>query len=236
MRAMLLACALCVFAASFAVAAEDPQRFVTVEGTGSVTAIPDMARINMAVQARHLEMALARERVVEVTREFLELVGTLDIEEADVQTSGLTIHPEYRWDEKANQQELQGYLVRRQLDVELKDLSKLGELMEGAANVGVNEVSPPRLMSSRERELHREALAEAARDAEASARLLAQTLNVELGSVREITATQNMLPPPMYRMQNIEAMAVDANAAETYTTGDIRFEANVTATFDLLTD
>lgn len=234
MRAMLLACALCVFTFSVAVAAEDPRRVVTVEGTGSVTAVPDMARVNMAVQARHLEMTVARERVVDVTREFLELVGTLDIDEADVQTSGLTVHPEYRWDEKANQQELQGYLVRRQLDVELKDLSKLGELMEGAADVGVNEVSPPRLMSSRERELHREALAAAARDAEASATLLAKTLNVELGSVREITATQNRLPPPMYRMQAMEAMAADSGGAETYNTGDIRFEANVTASFDLL--
>jgi len=212
-------------------AAEAP-RTVTVDGTGSATAEPDLAYVSMAVQARDMDMGRAREQVVRTSQEFLEFCAGLGIERAKIQTTGLTIQPLYRWNDERNEQELQGYHVRRELTVEVVDLDRLGEVLEGAVDRGVNEVSTPRLASSREDELHRQALAAAARNAEANARVLADTLGVALGGVMQINASRLPVPGPMPAFDGI-AMARAAPAAESYSAGDLRFEAQVTATFGL---
>lgn len=225
---------ICLVLASVVAAAEETPRRVTVDGKGVVTAQPDMAHISMAIQARNIEVKDAREHAVDITRKFLALCDQLGIAEEKIHTSGLNIHPEYRWNEKTTQQELQAYLVRRQFNVELKELDNLGDLMEGAVDAGVNEVSPPRLASSRERELHREALAAAARDAEANARTLAETLGVTLGGVVEISSSLNVMPLSMQRAEMFGvSMNAPASGADTYAVGEIRVEANVTASFAL---
>ena len=221
----------CILAAAPA-HADEHLRTVTVDGKASLTAPPDMAYVSMAVQARDLDLGAARRQVVDVTVSFLEFCEQQGIEPSKVRTTGLSIQPQYRWDEESNQQELQAYLVRRQLDVEIGDLDLLGTLIEGAADIGVNEVSPPRLASSSADELHREALAVAARDARSNAKVLAETLGASLGAVVEVTARRQPVPRPGPVMERVQLAAADG-AAESYATGDIRFEASVTATFEL---
>lgn len=219
-------------------AAEDSPRTVTVDGRGEVSAAPDHARVDMAIEARHAEMEKARSDALTVTRAFLAVTKKLGLEDKDVRSSGLTIHPEYRWNDVARRQELIGYLVQRQFEVRLTDLDRLGELLEGAVDAGVNQVSPPQLLSSREKELRRAALAAAARDAEANARLLAETLGAKLGAARQVTTLGVAVPQPFYRerMMADAAMGMGQPASETYGTGEIRIEASVTATFDLAPD
>ena len=96
-------------------------------------------------------------------------------------------------------------------------------------------MSPPQLKSSRERDLHRQALALAAEDARANANQLAETLDVRLGDVLEINASQQVLPSPIIRNERL-AMASMADASQVYESGEMRFEASVTARFELLSE
>ena len=216
--------------------AEDTTRFVTVDGRGTVSVAPDSARLSMAVQARNIDLSAARERVVAVSRKFLELCERIGIDDADIQASGLTMRPEYRWNPDTQEQVLQGYLVRRQLEIDLEDLEQLGAVIEGAVDAGVNEVSPPALFSTREPDLRREALAAASRDALANAEAIAASLGVSVGPVVEVNAAQGGVPRPMRFEMAEMAMAADGAAAETYSVGNIRVEASVTATFELRAD
>jgi uncharacterized protein len=224
---------------SLAVQAEEP-RTITVSGSGRVNVVPDTARISLAVERRDPVMRTARDATVKVTRDFLALCSRLGIKESRIQTAGLTMQPEYRWDEKQNQQVFIGYFVQRQLAVEVNDLDRLGELIEGAVDIGVNQVSPPMFDSSKRPELTRQALAAASEDARANAERIAATLGVKLGPVRLVAAGDGFGPPPMplQRMQMKGAMlaeaAMAAPPAETYTPGDILIESRVSASFDVL--
>jgi hypothetical protein len=228
----LLACLLLL---AVAASAEERPRSITVGGQGSARAEPDLARLSMAVQKLDPLMPRAREEVLGVTRKFLALCQKLGIDPKKVRTSGLIVRAEYRWDGKTNQQVQIGYTVQRELQVEVADLQRLGELVEGAVDAGVNQISPPQLVSSRERELHREALSAAARDAEANARAVAESLGAKLGAVRELSAADLSVPPPipMVRAMAVRDGAADSGA-DTYATGTLKFDAQVTATFDLL--
>jgi uncharacterized protein YggE len=208
-------------------------RTISVSGTGNIDATPDIARLSLAVQRRDASMQVARDTTVKVSNAFIALCKKLGIKEAKIRTSGLTIQPEYRWDQKENQQVFVGYYVQRQLEVELTDLNKLGDVIEGAIDAGVNQVSPPQLDSSKRKELSRDALAAAAADAKANAERIATSLGVKVGAVRTITAGGAAPPPMPMKAMRVQAMAADG-AAESYTPGEIGFESRVEATFDLV--
>jgi uncharacterized protein YggE len=233
MRSGLLV--LCLLGSSMAALADQEPRTISVSGTGTVDAVPDIARLRLAVQRRDLNMQAARDATVKVSRDFIALCNRMGVKESKVRTAGLTIQPEYRWDQKQGLQVFTGYLVQRQLEVELNDLDKLGELIEGAVNAGVNEVSPPELDSSQRRELARQALAAAATDARSNAQRIADTLGVKLGALRNIDAHSNQPRPPgpMMRMAAMSAEA-DGGAAASYTPGEISVDAQVSATFDVV--
>ena len=211
-------------------------RTISVSGTGNIDATPDIARLALAVQRRDTNMQVARDATVKVSKAFLALCSKLGIKESKIRTSGLTIQPEYRWDEKENKQIFTGYFVQRQLQVEINDLDKLGDVIEGAIDAGVNEVSPPALDSSKKKELTRDALAEATADAKANAERIATSLDVKLGPVRTVVAGGSAPPPMPMQEMRVSAMAMsDASAkSANYVPGEISFESRVDATFDVI--
>ncbi len=216
--------------------AQEPQpRSVSVSGVGEVEATPDAAYISMAIEARHKNLSAAQDEVDGKVKSFLKLVDDLDIDRKFVKTVGKNVRPEYEWDDKARKRHHIGYYVDRQLQVDLRDLDKLGALLHRAVESGVNQVSPPQLRSTQERELRRQALARAAEDAQANAEVLAKALDAKLGEVRQISAQNEVYhPQPVYRMAAMKMEAAGDMAAEqTYESGQIRFTTNVSATFDL---
>jgi len=211
-------------------------RTISVSGTGTIDATPDIARLSLAVQRRDVSMQVARDETVRVSKAFLALCKKLGIPENKIRTSGLTINPEYRWDEKENRQVFTGFFVQRQLQVEITDLDKLGNVIEGAIDAGVNEVSPPALDSSKAKELNRDALAAATADAKANAERIASSLGVKLGAVRTVVAGGASPPPMPMQEMRVMAMASDSagKAAANYVPGEISFEGRVEATFDVI--
>jgi len=217
----------------FNVAWADPERSVTVSGSGFVEVKPDIARIQMTISERNPSLEVAQQAVGNVTAQVLKLVDELKIERQYITTIGTTIRPNYRWNREKEQQELLGYIAERSIQIELRDLDKLGSLIEGAVQVGVNQVSPPVLDYLDRGDAYRQALARAAEDARSNATTISRTLNTKLGGVIELTTVTNSPgPQPMYRMQ-AEAMAADTGS-QTYNAGNIRLEANITATFELV--
>jgi len=206
-------------------------RAVAVSGSATVSMIPDQASINMSIQIRSKDLQDAQAQVGGIANRFLELTDELDIDRKNVQTVGATVRPEYRWNKGRNQQELIGHIAERRLQVELKDLDKLGALLEGAVEAGINNVSPPQLSSSNEKESYRDALALAAKDARGNAAAIAVALDAQLGNVITISSARQNMPRPMYRMEM--AMAADAAPKESYNAGDISITVNTNATFEL---
>jgi uncharacterized protein YggE len=212
---------------------EEDRRTISVKGQGTVTTAPDIAYLNMSVQVRKLRLDSAQQEVGNVVQRFLGLTTSLGIERSLVQSTGAVIRPDYEWDKTTRTQKLVGYTSERQLQVEVKDLEQLGKLIEGAVNAGVNRVSPPRFDSTKRKELYREALALAAADARENASVLAETLDAKLGEALSVSAGNNYQPRPPQPMMRAEMAMSDAAPSETYNTGDIRFEATVSASFAL---
>lgn len=217
-----------------ALAADDLPRTITVAGLGSIEAAPDLARLSFAAERRDPSMRAARDAVLRVSRDLLALCQRLGIPEPKVRTTGLSIQPDYRYQKDGSPPVLAGYIVQRQLEVELGNLDRLGELIEGAIDAGVTQATPPELDSSRRADRNRDALAAAGEDARRNAERLAAALGARVGPVREVTVggAQPRPPMPLARMAMADAGMPEAAS---YTPGALRIEARVTVTFDLLT-
>lgn len=223
------------FAPLAAQAETDRPRTVSVSGSGEVAAEPDLAHVTLGVEARKPTLAEARAEVAKTIDRVLALTRDLRIDPKLVNATRVQVQPEYSWNEKDRKRLLLGYIVSRQVQVELRDLEQLGSLLERAVDAGVNQVSDPVLDSSKRKSLEREAMTKAVEDARLNAETLSRAAGTRLGPVRTLNGSASAPPMPMYR-RGAMAMADMAAAppAETYEPGEMKFTAMVNAEYDLL--
>ncbi|WP_022976742.1 SIMPL domain-containing protein [Nevskia ramosa] len=215
------------------------RRSVNVSGRGEVTATPDRARISMQVETTKLDLRAAQDQVSRIVRDYLAQVKALGIADADISTAGLSIQPQYDYSAKGGRKFL-GYQLTRGIEIVVRDLDKIGDVLLKATTAGINNVSDPQLESSKAEALTREALAKAAEDARAKAKVLADALGVKLGAVHTLNANAEFVPAPMAQKSRVLMMsAADAapesgNEALGFSAGQIRYNASVNADFDLV--
>jgi uncharacterized protein YggE len=235
MKLPTLALALLLAGTAAAYADEDERpRTIGVSGQGEVRAEPDRATVTLGVEARKPKLEDARAAVAKTVDSVLKLTRDLKIDPKQVRSTRINVQPEYNWGaNNANERTLIGYYVSRQVEVELYDLEKLGQLLEKSTDLGVNQLGDPRLDSSKRQDLTREALAKAVADARQNAEVIAKAAGARLGNARTINANTefSQAPAPMVR-----AMAMEAKAAggAPYQSGEMTFNATVNVQYDLI--
>ncbi len=237
-RRLVLPAVLLALAAPLLASADESAspRTVSVSGSGEISAEPDLAHVTLGVESRKPTLAEARAEVAASVERVLRLTRDLRIDPKYVNATRLQVQPEYNWNEKDRKRVLLGYLVSRQVQVELRDLEQLGPLLERAVDLGVNQVSDPTLDSSRRKELEREAMTRAVEDARLNAEALARAAGMKLGSVRTMNGSASGPPVPMYRARMVMSDAAAAPPApeESYQAGELKFGASVGMEYDLV--
>src|SRR4030095_4132247 len=96
-----------------------------------VAADPQRATVTLGVESRKQKLEDARAAVAKTVDAVLKLTRDLKIDPKLVRSTRINIQPEYNWGaNNANERTLIGYYVSRQVEVELHDLEKLGQLLE----------------------------------------------------------------------------------------------------------
>jgi hypothetical protein len=207
---------------------------VTVNGEGSVLAIPDQADLQLGVQAQNTDVNVAREEVSRRSGAVLAYLAQTGLPERHINATHISVEPQYRWDREREEQILTGYLVERSIEVRITDLSLFAAVVEGSADAGANRIAAPRLSHSDEDALRREALRLATADARANAAAVALALDVPLGDVVEVNALGASRPMPIAGDAMLRAASMEKATDEAgYQAGEMRFEARVQASFRL---
>ena len=215
------------------VLADEQVRTVTVSGSGTAEVTPDRATVHMSIVAREATIKAAQAKAADVAGRVLELADDMDISRDHVDTTGVSARPDYRWNRESEEPEMRGFIAERQITIRLEDLDRLGELVEGAVDAGVNQVSPPQLDSSKRKAMYRQALQAAAEDARTNAEQLAGALDAGIGQVLSISSgSAAQWPPNPYRAGALMASA-DAGGSESYNPAEMSVNASVTAVFEL---
>jgi uncharacterized protein YggE len=218
------------------VATVEEPRLVSTNGTGEIRAQPDMATVTIGVMARKPTLEAARQEANRVQNALLAVTRGLQIPDDKVSSTRISVQPEYTWNEPKRQREFVAYVVQRQLVVDLRDLDKLGPLMEKSLTAGANQVNDPVLDSSKRKDLERQALRLAVEDARRNADVLAGAVGMSVGRARNVTGNGAFQPPsPAPIVMMARAKAADAvESPQSYQTGEMVFTASANVTWDLV--
>jgi uncharacterized protein len=214
------------------------RRSVNVSGRGEVSATPDRARLSMSVEITKPDLRVAQAEVNRIVRDYLTQLKALGIKDDDLSTAGLSIRAEYDYSPKTGSRKFVGYHISRGIEIVIRELDKIGDVLLRATDAGINNVSDPALESSKADELQRQALAKAADDARVKAKVLADTLGVKLGPIHTLNANTEYTPPPLVQTGRFKALAaaapeVSGNDEIGFAAGQIKFAATINADFDL---
>ncbi|MEP3049274.1 MAG: SIMPL domain-containing protein [Roseibium sp.] len=225
-----------MFSAPAAYAEETSTRgSITMEGRGSVSVAPDMAVITTRVvtAAKTAPDALAQN-----TRDLSKVIETIkaaDIEAKDIQTSGFSIYPRYEriTDGSNRQPEIIGYEVRNGVEINVRDLGTLGNLLNTVVESGANAVDGIRFQVSDPDEKLDEARKAAVKAARHKAEIFSNAAGVELVNIITIAETGVQMPRPM--MMRAESMMMAKADAVPIEAGEETISASVTISWEITT-
>jgi uncharacterized protein YggE len=212
----LLAAALLPLAAAGALAQDVKPReaVVMVTGEGHSSVAPDMAIVTLSVVK---QSKTARDALDQNSKAMGAVLATLKeagIADRDLQTAGFSIQPQYNYPNGNNGQpqppELVGYQATNSLSVRIRDLSKLGSVIDQAVTLGVNQGGDIQFTNDKPEEALTAARKDAVADAMAKAKTLTDAAGVKLGHVIEIS--ENSIRPSPQPVFRATAMMKDAAA------------------------
>jgi uncharacterized protein YggE len=160
---------------------------VTVLGHGSVTVTPDIAMVTVGVTVAKPTLPEAQSEATTQMTAILEAIKAAGVSEDDIQTAFYSVNVLSNFDNMGNPTEVIGYQVSNQVNVTVRDLDKVGSLLEDVVAAGANTiygitfgVDDPSAAAS-------EARAAAVADARERAEELAQAAGLSLGRVLSIS-------------------------------------------------
>jgi uncharacterized protein len=193
--------------------------------TGESRAAPDRATILFTVDTRAATAAQAGEQNAARQTAVINALRQAGVAADAVQTVSYTISPEYQWDEPRRTQRIVGYVARNVIRLEVRELARIGPLIDVALRGGANEVSSLQFYSSRRDELRQEAVVLAVTRACREASAIARAAGGTLGPLMQANTSDGYMPPPAPPMP---MMRQEAAAADTpITPGDLEIRVNV---------
>ena len=226
---MRLLVSLTIIAILTAVAAFAEPGRLTVSGEGQVAIAPDMAEISLGVVTEDRSANAALKANSLATAAVLKRIDALGVEARDVQTTGLSLSP--IWSNSslssANGREITGFVAHNQVTLRLRDLSRLGRVLDAVVQDGANTfgglvfgLADPQSAKDQAREL-------AVKDALRKAAILVKGAGVGLGPILEISESAGGGPYPMAMQEMALSRAVPV--AE----GELTITATVQMTFEI---
>jgi uncharacterized protein YggE len=207
-------------------------RTLSVSGSGDALLAPDIAYIYVGVHTESPTAAEAVEENTSQTQGLIQAIREFGIDEKDIRTTNFSIYPMDRFDPATGLPSGEKvYAVDNTVYVTIRDLTKLGDLLDTAVQAGANNINSVQFDVADKDEALREARANAVKDAEAEAQALAQAAGLSLGEIQSISFSEAQ-PYPIFDGKG-GGGAVAEQAAVPIQPGQLTFTVSVNVTYAL---
>jgi hypothetical protein len=201
---------------------------VTVSGVGTVGAAPDMAEITSGVVTQAPTAAGALVANSQAMEKVLQSLAALGVAARDIQTTGISVSPQRRVVRgEGRPPEIVGYEVTNQVRVKVRDLGRLGRVLDEQVAQGANSVYGIRFGLADPAPLLDEARKRAMADARRRADLYAAAASLKIGRVVAVQEAGAAAPRPEMAARLMTAGAVPVAP------GEQEIQASVSVTFSL---
>ena len=205
---------------------------VSVSAEATSKRVPDVATISTGVVTRGADTNTAMRQNADQMAKVMAALKGAGINERDIQTAGVNLNPQYHY-EQNQPPKITGYEARNTVSVKVRDLAKLGKIMDTLVAQGANELNGPSFEVDKPDEAYDEARRAALEKAQARAEMYAKALNLKVRRIVSIDETGGGFRPPMPMARGMvmaeAAMAKDTSIAP----GESSLSVNLNIVFEL---
>jgi hypothetical protein len=205
-----------------------PPRTISVSGEGRVSVAPDSASFTVGVESTAKTVGAATAEATARMKAVLDAVARAGVPAKDVRTVRYDVSIDRPWKD-GKQQPIAGYRVSTAADVKVRELPRLGTILEAVTAAGSNQLQSLRMERLDPKPQQLEALALAYAAAREKARAIAIAAGVELGEF-VVVSEQGVSHRPVMAPMMARSMAADA-APVPVAEGELEYGARVEVVF-----
>ena len=223
----ILTLILAALAASEASSQGATDRRIQVTGVAEISALPDMATIQIGVTREARKASDAMRNVSSAIEGILSSLRQNDIQDRDIQTSRISLSPRWQSASSGSGARITGYVASNTVSIRLRDLGETGRVLDMLLDDGANTMGGLVFGLSEPGPIEDQARAAAVADAVGRANVLANAAGVVLGPIQSITDQSGTEVPQPMQAQRFEAMATSVPIAP----GELVVTASVSIVF-----
>jgi uncharacterized protein YggE len=225
---LLTACALVATLLWPLAAGAEASGTLTVTGTATLNAVPDQAILSLGVTTTAATAAAAMAANSDAASAVIARLIAAKVADRDMQTTGLSVNPNWGTNAAGTAQEIQGYTASTTLTVRITALETAGRLVDAAIADGANTLNGLSFGLADPRPVEDQARKAAVADALARAQILALAAGTHLGPIVSISeGGGGQQPMPMLYKSA-------ADSAVPLAAGEVGVSAEVTIVWQLL--
>ena len=221
---------------------------LSVSGEGKVFVKPDIATFNVSVINNGARIGDTQNENATRSNAVVGFLKQKGVQEKDIKTINYSVEPQYQYDNGRPCPIILGsnfpcsisshlpprivsYKVYHSLEVKVRDLNKVDDLLQGVISAGGNEVGSVAFTVDDEKAAMIEARKLAIEDAKQKAQILARDLGIRLKKIVNFSESGGA---PVYYGRMLEAKSADGGAASApqVQAGEQEIRSNVAITYE----
>ena len=175
------------------------QTGVWVNGEGRVTAVPDLALLQLGVESQEATVAAAQTKARDAMNKVMGVLTSNGIADKDIKTVQFQIQPVTTYDQKNSRTQIIGYRVSNTVNAKIRKLDQLGPVIDAVAAAGgdLTRIQSISFTIENTTALLNQAREAAMNDAQAKADQLAKLGKISLGKPVYISENSSTPVPPI---------------------------------------
>ena len=212
---------------------------ITVSGKGEIYAKPDLASVSFSVKNEAKQVSEAMKENTEEMNAVISFMKEQGIEEKDLKTTSFDIYPRYEYQRietelypyPPGKRVLIGYEITQSLQVKIRDLAKVGSILQGATDKGNILVGALQFTVDKQEEFKAKAREEAIKSAKEKAEEIVSQLGVRL--IRITNFSENSVIPRYYGLEEALGKGGGDMSDLQIETGENKIEVNVAISYEI---
>ena len=152
------------------------------------------------------------------------------IADRDIRTSGISLNPQYKYVENQSPA-ITGYQASNTVDIKVRDISRLGKVLDALVASGANQVNGPSFEIDQPEPVYDQARRDALEKAQARAQMYAKALGLKVRRIVSIDEGGGYRPPMPMPMMAMARAKTESDTA--VAPGETTLSANLNVVFEL---
>lgn len=171
-------------------------RTIALSASGKAAAVPDAAEVQLSVLTEGLTPREVQQENTRKMNEVIAFTKSLGIVDKDVRTAAYTLYPKYEY--LRGKSEITGYAINQSLRLVVRDATKIGVLLEGTTQRGINQIGDVRFFVDDPEKFRDEARREALAKVQRKAKDVAALAGVSIGRLISFSELSQEHAPIIY--------------------------------------